>query len=197
MSGQNQDPKGADDTGKLSALEEKIKAFETDNYKLREERRALREQIDNISRSKKDEETEGLIKAKEFEKLAGTYKQELETIRKKAEALESEKKDSKKTKALISELNKYSFDPSYETDVLSLIDRKQIAIDDETGLVIGADRVAKEFAQKYGSFPYFKKAKPGANHNSPDGKSSPNIDPASMSREDLKKYYANKIANKT
>jgi hypothetical protein len=192
MADEGKDSKGADDTQKLSALEEKIKQVEADNFKLREERREAKVKFEQFEKDKKSLEESKLTEAKEFEKLYKMTLQKNTELETNYEKLQGTIKDSKKTEAVMTELHKFGFDDAYRQDALGLIDRKQIAIDEETGLVIGAERVVKDFVTKYATFPYFKKGKTGANHNGTSSQGSPNIDLKSMSVAQLKDHFRKK-----
>jgi superfamily II DNA helicase RecQ len=188
------DPKGkvpADD-GKSVDLD-KLKQFETDNFKQREEIRALKSQLTSFDAEKKALEEKRLKEANDWKQLAENYKTEAERTKDILNSYQEKEKETKKNTAILTELSRLGFDTTYTQEAFKLLDKSKVMIDEEIGRVYGADEVAKEFADKYQSFPWFKKSTMGVNHNGTVNNGRPNLDTSSMSRAELKEHFRKKL----
>lgn len=171
---------------------EKFKQFESDNFKQREEIRSLKEQLKSFDSEKKSIEEKRLKEANDWKSLAENYKTEAEKTKDALNSYIEKEKEGRKNTAILSELSRLGFDPTYTQEAFKLLDKSKVMIDDDTTRVYGADEVAKEFASKYQNFPWFKKAANTANHNgSTNGR--PNFDIKTMSRAELKEHFRKKL----
>lgn len=139
---QNQNSSGSADDGTIS--KEAFKRLQADLYKVKEENKSLVKTAEDY-------------KQKEIT-ATGNWKEQYESEKQKR--LESDKKiaefsgDRKKAALLAEvkrELNTLGLDSAKETIALKLVSDQLagVIVDEETGTVLGADRVAKKFFDQY------------------------------------------------
>lgn len=190
-------PDAGTNTGKPSDLEVKIKELEADNFKYREQLRDFKTKFEASETDKRKKEESVLKEANDWKSLADKYKQEAEQRTSELNGFKEKEKEGKKTHSILSELTRLGFDPQYTQDAFKLLDKSKVMIDDETGRVYGADEAAKEFASKYSNFPWFKKQSPGVNHSMPASGQRPNLDLKSMKKDELTKFWKDKLGTRS
>ncbi len=161
-SGVKQDPAVLVDSAseietKDTKLEIKLKA-EKENWKAK----AL--ELEAREKARQEEE---LTKTNQFKALWESEKQDKAKILTETENLKKLLVTKEVDVTIRSELTKAGVDEKWIADAMSLVDKKIVSFDTETGTVIGADSAVKSFVEKYASLGFFKKNSVGVNHAAP------------------------------
>lgn len=159
--------------------------------------------VDKILKEKQNyalkvKELESKLSALEESKLQeqNQYKELAEKRLEQLKELESFKAQTmeqmervKKVSAVKSHLKTLGLKPEHEEVALNkLLDTTKLMIDPDTGVVLGAEELAKEFRTTYASLGLFGKQVPGTNHDAPSSSQSGSTgkDLKSMSAAELK-----------
>lgn len=191
----NQDAKG-DSNGEKLTLEElskKVKELETDNFKLREQKRTFQSQIEEHQTSLREKEEKVLRESSSHKELADRYREDAEKLKNQLNEFKTRETEGKKKRAVFQELTKLGFDAKYSEEAFRLIDHSKVIVEEDTGSVLGATDIAKDFASKYAEFPYFRKrSSSGANHSSSSPTPGQLLDVRGMSKKEIAEYYERK-----
>lgn len=109
-------------------------------------------------------ETLSLSEKEQYKTLYEREKEARELVIKELTSHKEKEVEGKKLSAIKKELFKLGLDPKFEEAALKLVDKKSIVVDQATDTIIGADEIAKQFHQNYGSLGFFSKAGSFANH---------------------------------
>jgi hypothetical protein len=175
-------------------VEESIPTTQTtDSYskdfvsKLMTEKKNWAEKAKTLEMELKQKNEQKMLEEKRFEELAAQREKELKEWQEKHLTLQSKIKETHKTSELKKELLKLGIDTKYLDDTIKLADISKITYDDETGIITGAEHIAKSLQEKFS--PLFG-VKTNANHQAPSATHTPlSLDDfKKLSPEDKKKF---------
>ncbi len=125
---------------------EKLKK-EKENWKLQASN--SNSELEKFKADQKTREEKAARESDDFKKLFEMKSKELEDLQGRLNESKTRELDSKKASVLKSELEKLGLDSKYADKATRLADLKQIKIDNETGVIYGADMVAKTLSEEW------------------------------------------------
>lgn len=143
---------------------------EKDNYVKKAQE--LQAKLDANEREAQEKRDAALVQKEEYKTL---YEQEKEKTTKLGTELSQNKTqmaDARKKSEVKSHLRKLGLNPVHEKAAFRLMDISKVVVDDETGVIVGAEDTAKAFHDEFKALGFFGKTGPGVSHNAPDNNSS-------------------------
>jgi dsDNA-specific endonuclease/ATPase MutS2 len=142
-----------------------------------------REKLKELESFKQDMEEKELLKQKQYETVISNLKNELKTVTTELGTTKRTVEAAKMATSVMNELKKLGFvdNEANKQAAMKLVNHKSMAIDPQTGTVVGAEDSAKEFYKQYSSLGFFQSSRAMANHD------ASRIDINSLSRGDLNK----------
>lgn len=146
-----------------------VESEENNAYKrLLKEKKIEAEKRKSLEAELKALKEKEMLEKENYKELLKHREEELNQLKTKAQEYELARKRASVNSSLRDELIKLGVDAKHMDTALKLIDRDKVMVDEDTGVVIGADMAAKTFYQKNADLGFFKKGTPGVNHNAPD-----------------------------
>jgi hypothetical protein len=142
-------------------------------------------QLEEENKKLKDAEYE---RTQNYKKKAEETEKELLTLKEEIKKRDDMIKKTAKENSVKKELTRLGIDQKYLDGATRLINFQNIQMDEETGVVTGADSEAKYIFEQF--TPLFKKSGPGVNQDAPstDGKTLTVEDYKKMSPEEKQKH---------
>jgi len=164
----------------------------------------LKKEKDNYA--KKVHELQGIVDQQAADKLAAEkddlvkkeqYKTLYEQEKEKREGLESEvsankvlKVESNKRAAIKKHLVGLGLNSEHEETAFKLMDSSSVFVDEETGVIVGAEDAAKSFYDQHKTLGLFGKQVPGVSHAAPASKQGSLDKPVGeMTVDEIKEFY--------
>lgn len=147
--------------------------------KVLNEKKNAMESLRQMQSEVKRRDEEKLLADKKYEELAETRLSEINDWKTKYETSQKTIQNSMKTSVLKKELTKLGCHPEYIDKAVRFADLNEINYDTETGVVSGADNIAKSISEELK--PFFGNQAVGTNQSAPVGT------PKTMSIEDWKR----------
>jgi len=147
---------GAGETEENAAFKRLLREKKAETDK----RRALELQLKE--RNEKD-----MLDKENYKELLKSREDDLAKANATVQEYERVKKQAQVNSSLRDELLKLGADPKHMDKALKLMDRERLIVDEDTGVVIGAQEAAKAFYQSNSDLGFFSKKAPGVNHNAP------------------------------
>lgn len=124
---------------------------------------ALRAAEEKLSKHEKEK----LVSQENYKELLTVSEKKTVELQDKLNSQTNLITNAKKLGALKSELQKLGMDPKYIADTAKLVDLEQVIVDEDNGVITGADLQAKRLADKFP--PLFKTNNVGVSHQAPVG----------------------------
>lgn len=135
--------------------------------KLKREQSNWRARAKELESKLREREEHELKEQNKYKELFEARSKELETARTQLTEYQERMRQARKMSAVKSELQKLGIRPGKEEVAFRLMDLKEVAIDDDTDTVIGADQVAKSFYDQYNDLGIWGSKVPRVAHQAP------------------------------